>query len=326
MRWSFLAVLLLAGSLAAAQEPVPSALPAAPADPAVEVRGSYILGAEDEISIRVLDAEGIDDKPLRIDFSGYIRLPMIGRIHAAGLTVDQLEAKLVEQFKTYIVDPQVVVVVTEFRSQPVSVIGAVKNPGVQQVQGRKTLLEMLSLAGGIAPEAGHSIKITRRKAYGPIPLTTVQPDASGEFTVADVDLTSILEASNPQENIEVKPYDVITVPPGQLVYVMGQVRRPGGFVLRQRETLSALQALSLAEGLDRAASPQNARILRTIEGAQQRTEIYIDMRKVLQGKSSDVPLMPNDVLFIPNNVPKSAMLRGMEAALQIGTGVAIYRR
>jgi polysaccharide export outer membrane protein len=144
--------------------------------------------------------------------------------------------------------------------------------------------------------------------------------------VADVDLASILEARNPAENIEVKPNDVITVPRGQLVYVMGQVKQPGGFVLRQRETLSALQALALAQGLGTAAKPQDARILRTVEGAPQRTEVYVDLQKILQGKTSDVPLQPNDVLFIPNNVPKSAMLRGLESAIQIGTGVAIYRR
>lgn len=306
-------LLALAAGVAVCQQPAP-------------VRYAYILGPEDQITIRVLDAEEIDSKPVRIDSAGFIRLPLVGNIRAGGLTVDQLEAELAGKLKTYVKQPQVAVSVTEFRSQPVSVIGAVKLPGVHQVQGRKTLLEVLSMAGGIDPEAGHSIKITRRKQYGPIPLKTATPDASGDFTVADIDLTSILEARNPQENIEVKPYDVITVPRGQLVYVMGQVRRPGGFVLRQRESLSALQALSLAEGLDRAAAPQNARILRTVDGAQQRTEIYVDLKKILAGKSSDVPLMPNDVLFIPNNASKSALIRGLEAAIQVGTGVAIYRR
>lgn len=287
---------------------------------------NYVLGPEDQITIRVLEAEEIDNKPVRLDFSGNIRLPLVGRIHAGGLTVDQLETELVRELRKYMRDPQVAVSVTEFRSQPVSVLGAVRNPGVHQVQGRKTLLEMISMAGGIDPEAGHAIKITRRKEYGPIPLKSAAADETGNYMVADVDLGSILEARNPQENIEIKPYDVISIPRGELVYVMGQVKRPGGFVLRQRETLSALQVLALAEGLDASAKPQDARILRTVEGAQQRTEIYVDLRKILQGKASDVALQPNDVLFIPKNVPKSAMLRGLESAIQIGTGVAIYRR
>jgi polysaccharide export outer membrane protein len=311
-----LGLLLLAAWVATAQTPV-SQTPGP---------RNYVLGPEDQITIRVLDAEEVDNKPVRVDFSGFIRLPMVGRMQAGGLTVDQLETELVREFRKFIKDPQVAVSITEFRSQPVSVLGAVRNPGVHQVQGRKTLLEIISMAGGIDPEAGHNIIITRRKEYGPIPLKSAVADETGEYTVADVDLSSILEARNPRENIEVKPNDVITVPRGQLVYVMGQVKLPGGFVLRQRETLSALQALALAQGLDRTAKPQDARILRTVEGAPQRTEIYVDLRKILQGKASDVPLQPNDVLFIPNNVPKSAMLRGLESAIQIGTGVAIYRR
>lgn len=302
-----------------------AAVPQTPVAPAPVAR-NYVLGPEDQITIRVLDAEEIDNKAVRVDFSGFIRLPMVGRIKAGGLSVDQLETELVRELKKYIREPQVAVSITEFRSQPVSVLGAVRNPGVHQVQGRKTLMEMIALAGGIDPEAGHSIKITRRKEFGPIPLKSAAVDETGEYTVADVNLGSILEARNPAENIEIKPNDVISVPRGQLVYVMGQVKMPGGFVLRQRETLSALQALALAQGLDASAKPQDARILRTVEGAAQRTEIFVDLRKILQGKSGDVPLLPNDVLFIPNNVPKSAMLRGLESAIQIGTGVAIYRR
>jgi polysaccharide export outer membrane protein len=311
-----LAVLFLAALAGAAQT----------ADPVAQVRYSYVLGPEDQVNIRVLNADEIDSKPVRIDSEGFLRLPLVGNIRAGGLTVDELEAELVKRLKTYLQDPQVAVSVTEFRSQPVSVIGSVKTPGVQQVQGRKTLLEMLAMAGGIDAEAGHSIKITRRKEYGPIPLSSATADPSGNYMVADVDLASLLDARNPQENIEVRLYDVITVPRGELVYVMGQVRRPGGFVLRQRETLSALQALSLAEGLDTAAAPQNARILRTVAGVPQRSEIYIDLRRILQGKATDVPLLPNDVLFIPNSASKKAIVRGLEAALQIGTGVVIYRR
>jgi polysaccharide export outer membrane protein len=318
MQWRcFTLLFLLAAALVCAAQTL---------DPVAQIRYSYVLGPEDQVNIRVLNADEIDGKPVPVDSEGFIRLPLVGKIRAGGLSIDQLEAELVKQLKTYLQDPQVAISVTEFRSQPVSVIGSVKNPGVHQVQGRKTLLEMLSMAGGIDAEAGHNIKITRRKEYGSIPLSSAVADPSGNYIVADVDLTSLLDASNPQENIEVRPYDVITVPRGELIYVMGQVRRPGGFVLRQRENMSALQALSLAEGLDQAASPQNARILRTVVGAPQRTEIYVDLRKILQGKSSDVQLQPNDVLFIPNSVPKRAVIRGLEAALQVGTGLAIYRR
>jgi polysaccharide biosynthesis/export protein len=176
----------------------------------------YVLGPEDQITIRVLDAEEVDNKPVRVNFLGYIRLPLVGRMQAGGLTVDQLETELVREFKKYIKDPQAAVSITEFRSQPVSVLGAVRNPGVHQVRGRKTLLEMISMAGGIDQEAGHNIMIMRRKEYGQISLKSAVADETGECTVADVGLSSILEARNRRENMEVKPNDVITVPRGQL--------------------------------------------------------------------------------------------------------------
>ena len=112
----------------------------------------------------------------------------------------------------------------------------------------------------------------------------------------------------------------------KVVYVIGAVRRPGGYVLNERETLSVLQALSLAEGLDRFASTKTAKILHTVEGTSARTEVAIDVSSILRGKTSDMPLSANDILFIPTSAARSAAIKGAEAALQIGTGLAIYRR
>jgi polysaccharide export outer membrane protein len=292
--------------------------------PGEQLRSASVLGPDDQITIHALDADEISDKPLRIDTEGFIRLPMVGRLKASGLTVEQLENEIASRLKQYIKDPEVVVSLMESHSQPVSVIGSVKIPGVQQVQGRKTILEVLAMAGGIDADAGGA-RITRRKEYGPIPLRNAATDSSGEYFVADLDLGSLLEARNPQENIEVKPNDVISVSSGELVYVIGQVRHPGGFVLRQRRSLSALQAVAMAEGFDKTAKPQQARILRVVAGAQQRAEIPVDLRKILASKSSDVPLMPNDILFVPSSTAKSALARGLEAVVQIATYGAIYR-
>ena len=184
----------------------------------------------------------------------------------AGLSVEQLEAALTARLKEYLQDPVVTVSVSEFRSQPVSVLGAVNNPGVHQIRGRKTLFEVISEAGGLKNEAGNAIKITRRKEFGPIPLAGAAADPSGEFTVAEISVKSVMEARNPQENIQVQPNDVISVPRAELVYVIGAVKRAGGFVLSEREQISVLQALSMAEGLDRVASAPNARILRAAGG------------------------------------------------------------
>ena len=317
MRARFAGMLLMAALLAVTAW-------AQPGEPE-QLRSSYVLGPEDQIVIRALDAEEISDKPLRIDMNGYIRLPLAGRVRAAGLTIEQLEAELVSRLKAYLQKPDVAVSITEFRSQPVSVLGAVKNPGVHQLQGRKTLVEILSLAGGLNTDAGRSVKITRRQEWGKIPLRSAAADSSGQFSVAEVSLKAILEATNPEENIVIRPNDVITVPRAEMVYVIGQVQRAGGFVLNERENISALKALSLAGGLDKSSSPRNARILRGAGGAN-RMEISLDMKKILEGKAPDVPLQPEDILFVPASTPKKAAIRAVEAAVQIGTGIIIWRR
>jgi polysaccharide export outer membrane protein len=109
------------------------------------------------------------------------------------------------------------------------------------------------------------------------------------------------------------------------VYVIGQVEHAGGFVLRERQSVSVLEALSLAGGLGPAASPKNARILRPSPDGATRTEIAVDLKKILTGRAKDVPLEAQDILLVPLNAPKRAMIRAAEAAVQVGTGVAIYR-
>ena len=296
------------------------------ADPGNLSQAGYILGPDDQILIRALYAEEISEKPVMIGTNGYISLPMAGRLRASGLTVEQLETEIVSRLKPYMQDPQISVSVVEFRSQPVSVLGAVANSGVVQLRGHKTLFEVISEAGGLKNEAGNTIKITRRKEFGPIPLASAVADRSGQFSVAEVSVKSVMEARNPQENIEVKPKDVVSIPRAELIYVIGSVKRAGGFVLNEREHISVLQALSMAEGLDRVASGGNARILRSSDGASTRTEIPVDVNKILAGKTSDVPMLANDILFIPNSAAKSATLRGVEAAIQVATGVVIWRR
>lgn len=288
---------------------------------------NYVLGPEDQITVSVLDLDEVkSDKPVRVDFRGDINLPIVGRVHASGVTLEQLEAELAKRFKVVLQDPQVTVTLQDFRSQPVSILGAVKNPGVHQVHGRKTLYEILSLAGGLNADAGNSVKITRKKSAGILPLTNAQDDATGQYRVGDLNIRGVMEAKNPNDNITIYPYDVISVPKADLVYVIGAVRKSGGFVLSERETISVLQALSLAEGLDRIAAAKAAKILREQKGSDQRTEIPVDVKLILEGKGKDVALLANDILFIPASGSRNVALRSLEAAIQIGTGVAIYRR
>lgn len=337
-----IAVLLLvtAGIVYSAQQsdkPAPAAVnsdlykanAAKPHSDSVPARAAagYVLGAGDQISIHVVNFEEINDKPIPIDLSGRIHLPLVGEIQVSGITIQQLESELTRRLKKYVLNPDVSVSVTDFRSQPVSIVGAVRTPGVQQVQGRKTVLEVLSMAGGLEPlTAGSILKITRQKEWGPIPLPNAENDPTQQYSVAQINLKSLIDAKHPEENIEVKPNDVISIPRADTVYVLGEVQKAGGYVLTDNETMSVLQALSMAGGLSQMAKARESRILRRQPGSVSREEIPVDVAKMLAGRSSDVRLQPEDILFVPNNIPKRAAIRAIEAGVNIGSGVAIFRR
>ena len=231
---------------------------------------------------------------------------------------------LTEKMKSQIRNPKVSISITEFGSQPVAVMGAVNTPGVHQLRGRKTLAEVLALAGGLRPDAGYKVRISRPVENGPLPLLGAKTTEDGKFQVADVRTKEFLEAKNPSDNILILPHDLITVPPAEMVYVIGAVHKPGGFLLNDHETVSALQALALAEGLGSTPSPSNSRILRTVPGATERQEIQVDLKKILAGKSEDIGLRPNDILFVPTSNGKKVAIRALETMVSTASGLAIF--
>src|SRR5262249_17256690 len=155
---------------------------------------------------------------------------------AAGMTLEELESELVVALKPYIRQPKVAVAIAEFHSQPVSVIGAVNTPGILQLQGTKTLVEILSMAGGLRTDAGNIVAITRRQEWGALPLPGAKPDPTGQFSTGEVKLKDILEARNPEHNLIIRPNDIISVPHAEVVYVLGAVKKAGGFTLSDHDT------------------------------------------------------------------------------------------
>jgi polysaccharide export outer membrane protein len=286
----------------------------------------YILGTDDRIFVGVLDFDEIKaDKAIRVDSAGDIQLPAIGSVHVAGLTVAQTKALLEMRFKRILRVPDVTVTVSEFRNRPVSVVGAVKLPGVQQIHGKISLSEAISLAGGLDVLAGNNLKVTRAKAAGPLPLPGAKFDPSGEYQVAEVSLQDLFNGAIPASNIQLLPEDVVSVPKADPVYVIGAVKKAGGFVLNDRKVVTVLEALSLAEGLGPYSAAQRARILRRREGVVDREEIIINLRKMLAGQMPDQPLLPNDILYVPSSGLKEATLRGVEAAIVTASGITIFR-
>jgi polysaccharide export outer membrane protein len=285
---------------------------------------AYVLGPSDVITIQALDVDEISNKPIWIDTSGFINLPLVGRLKAAGLTVQELEVELNARLKAFVKEPHSVVTVSEFRSQPVSVLGMVTTPGVHQVQGRKALLEVLSVAGGLRPEAGAVAKITRRLEYGQIPLPNAATDASGQFSVADVHLKALLEGRSPEENILVRPHDVISVPKAEILYVIGEVKKAGGFVLSDRRRTTVIEALAMAEGMLPEANRKKADLLRLEPGKDDRRKIEVKLDKIMAGKEADIALQAEDILIISPSVMKGIKRRMGETALSVITSMAIY--
>jgi polysaccharide biosynthesis/export protein len=288
-------------------------------------RTTYVLGPGDELSVSAIDVQELGKEPYRVALDGNLTIPLAGSIPATGLTIEQITAAISGRLSKYVKSPQVTVGLLEMRSQPVSVLGEVRNPGVVQLMGQKSLFEVLSLAGGLNPEAGNAIRLTREKQWGAIPLADAKADETGDFWVAEIGVKEILEGSSPEKNIAVKPNDVITVPKGEIVYVLGAVKKSGGFVLGARDRVTVLQALAMAEGLDHFANTANAKIVRKTDAANKPLEIHVDVGKLLRGKTDDITLADNDILFVPVSGTKQAISRTVEAGFNIGTGIAIWR-
>ncbi len=283
------------------------------------------LGPGDQIEVTVLRLPEMQALAAALDDTGAIDLPMVGRIQAGGRSPEQVQLAITEALSSFMREPSVRLRVVATASRPVSVLGAVKQPGVHQLKGEMRLMEVLSLAGGLREDAGYSIKIARSLEQGALPLPGAKIDDSGRFSLAEIDLTGLMGNESPANNILIRPQDVITAPRAKLVYVIGDVNKAGGFVLAERQSMSVLQALAMAEGLKGTASPRSARIIRPIEGSSDKDEIAIDVKRILSGRQEDVALYPEDVLFIPNNTAKSAGKIALSALLDVGTGLVIFR-
>jgi polysaccharide biosynthesis/export protein len=286
----------------------------------------YILGPGDQISIHVEDLDDISDRPMRIDPNGFIDLPLIGRTEAGGLTIEQLRQQLERKLTKYVTSPEITINLIENNARFVSVIGSVNSPGVHPLEGPQHLIDAISIAGGIRADAGSRIVIMRQARWGPLPLTVAKADPTGDYSTATIPLRDLLSGEDPSLNILIDPGDVISVSRAEVVYILGTVKRAGGFPLEGKDSISLLQTLSLAQGLDHDAAPNRARILRPAPtGDGHIRDISVDITKILNGKNPDVLLYANDVLYIPGSAAKSTAKRSAEAVLAVATGLAIYR-
>jgi len=273
--------------------------------------GSHVLEPGDRVRIDVLDAEEISQRAYLIGDDGKISLPLLGRIQAAGLTVEEFEASLVSELDKYFRDPRVAVSVTETREQPVVLGGAFNRPGTYRIHGNEKLSEILSSAGGLSDDAQKKLLITRRLDSGGIPLPSAKTDPQRRVTTAEIELNDVMQPLTPAEDLVLRPYDIITALPSRSVFISGQVGKPGRYPLEQREALPVTRLVTLAGGLTADAVPKKAYILRPTGEEGVNETIPVNVKHIMKGQAEDFAVQPGDVLMIPGSSGKKLAMRRM---------------
>ncbi|MFN9461073.1 MAG: polysaccharide biosynthesis/export family protein [Acidobacteriota bacterium] len=263
------------------------------------------IAADDTLMVQVLNGEELS-REWRVASSGELNLPLVGRVKVAGLTVGECEQLLAERLRRYQHNPQVTVYVQEFRSHPVSVVGAVDKPGVYQLKRHTTLFDAIVLAGG-PKEAGPTVTLTRAEEAGAIghPQARRKLGEGGRSSMElVVDLKDFMSGRGAEAELEVYPEDVVAVSvvkQVRMVHLSGEVNRPGSVELVQAPTMSLVKLVALAGGLTRSASPGRTMIVHVNEDGVQTSAAFVDLRKVMRGKAKDLELMPGDVVIVPAN-------------------------
>jgi polysaccharide export outer membrane protein len=260
------------------------------------------IGPGDVIEVTVLDEADLQ-QTVRLDDLGDGNFNFLGKLHLAGLTTDQAGVLIARKLKegNYLLAPQVQVFIQKYSTQGVSVLGEVKTPGVYGVEGGQSLLDVLAAAGGTTPLAGSEITIQRAG------------DASTLSVVLSKDAYRTLSS-----NVQLYPGDKVIIPRTGLVYVLGDVGRPGGFVMENDGKITLLQVLAMAGGTTPTSSMNGPRLLR--KGPSGYADIHIELKKILKGQERDIQLQAEDILYIPGSVVKSAFARSTPQVLAAASG------
>lgn len=263
------------------------------------------LGSGDLLDVSVYNVPELATKT-RIGSNGDVYLPLVDYVHVAGLTIDEAQEVIEKRLADggFVNSPHVTIFVNEYASQNATILGEVLKPGQYTVLGQPRLFDIISTAGGFTERAARRVTITHR--------------------VTDDKPVSLQLARNvnddPSKNIEIHAGDTIVVQRADVVYVVGDVGRPSGFVM-DSDNLTVLKAIALAGGANRTAKLSNTRIIR--KGPQGMQETRVELNKMLRAKAPDITMQPEDILFVPTNGGKIAAGHIAQAALQAATAVSV---
>ncbi len=249
----------------------------------------YVIGPRDLLEIKVFELPEFDHT-VRVSEDGSITLPLLGNVQVRGLTKEKLEQRLAELLEKYVKNAQVSVFIKEYQSSRVAIIGAVEKPGMYELVGRQTLLQMISQAGGFKENAANEIYILR--------------EGEGGVTASiRIDLEDLLLNGNQRLNIPLQPNDVINVPVDRLItiYVFGQVRNPGAIQVKMSKKITLLQAIAQAGGLSENASKRGVIVKRKDKSGKE-INFKINLNDIIKGKRKDLPLQEGDVVIVQESI------------------------
>jgi polysaccharide biosynthesis/export protein len=271
------------------------------------------IGENDLLGITVYDSPELT-RTVRVDSAGEIRLPMLQQpIKAAGLYPADLEKSITAALTggQVLVDPVVTVTVVEYRSRPISVVGAVRTPVTFQATGTVTLLDAISQAGGLTENAGPEILVSENANPG---------EADAPAVVWRIPVHGLIDAVDPSLDLVLHGGEQVRVPEAGKFYVLGNVHRPGAFSMTDGSQSTVLKALAMAEGLDHFTG-NTAYIYRSGGSGGGKQEIPIELKRIMDRKAPDVPLQANDILYVPEATGRKATLTALDRMTLIGSSV-----
>jgi len=268
--------------------------------------GAIRIGAGDLLDITVFGVPDLSQKS-RVTSSGDVYLPLVGYVHLDGLTIPEAQAAIEQRLieGKYVNEPHVTIFVAEYATG-VSVMGEVTRPGVYPIFGSRRLFDVISAAGGLTDKAGRVVTITHRDKPQEPQSVTFDPDP----------------AKNSASNVEIVQGDTVVVTKAGVIYVVGEVQQPSGFLMEASQNFTVLKALALAHGPARYAKLDDSKLIRKNPDGSLK-EIPVALRKILDGKQKDVPLMADDILFVPASGGKRAMETTLNSILGIASGLAL---
>lgn len=275
----------------------------------------YQVGPEDRLEILVYGQDALN-RTLRVNGQGEIIMPMVGTVKVAGLTTQEIERRLSELYDArFLVNPQITVEVKDFRHQRVAVTGAVMKPGSYEIIGPRTLLEVLSMAGGFSnqgqhgggAEAGDVVNVIRHQNAPDLARElkggAVQPFAAKTETTV-INLRSLVSGQDPRLNLTVHNGDVVYVPFAGTAYVLGAVKKPGNIAVKENLTVS--QAVALAGDVDIMLANYDITIMR-FDDQGKPLSINTNLKRILARTEPDIPIKDHDVVMVNENAVKKVL-------------------